>query len=176
MNVAIFEDEVLAGVTTHQELFPHSMLSVIANFIPFSDHNQSPRNMYQCQMGKTEQSGGGHKRKRTAIFNSWDYFKLREKLKVIRIVQRTPIDPLPRFCLICTISYCKVSCSFTPWTSCYVFPNNRAVYLHNQGQLLKSGNLTIIFYSIIKFVEIFPWVAPGLRPYGVFSSLVSLVL
>lgn len=54
MNVAIFEDEVLAGVTTHQELFPHSLLSVIANFIPFSDHNQSPRNMYQCQMGKTE--------------------------------------------------------------------------------------------------------------------------
>ncbi|KAM5227382.1 DNA-directed RNA polymerase I subunit RPA2 isoform 2-T2 [Ctenodactylus gundi] len=52
MNVAIFEDDVLAGVTTHQELFPHSLLSVIANFIPFSDHNQSPRNMYQCQMGK----------------------------------------------------------------------------------------------------------------------------
>ena len=55
MNVAIFEDEVLAGVTTHQELFPHSLLSVIANFIPFSDHNQSPRNMYQCQMGKVDQ-------------------------------------------------------------------------------------------------------------------------
>uniref|UniRef100_A0A8C3WA75 DNA-directed RNA polymerase n=1 Tax=Catagonus wagneri TaxID=51154 RepID=A0A8C3WA75_9CETA len=52
MNVAIFEDEVVAGVSTHQELFPHSLLSVIANFIPFSDHNQSPRNMYQCQMGK----------------------------------------------------------------------------------------------------------------------------
>nr|XP_010983243.2 DNA-directed RNA polymerase I subunit RPA2 [Camelus dromedarius] len=52
MNIAIFEDEVLPGVTTHQELFPHSLLSVIANFIPFSDHNQSPRNMYQCQMGK----------------------------------------------------------------------------------------------------------------------------
>uniref|UniRef100_A0AAQ5YB35 DNA-directed RNA polymerase subunit beta n=1 Tax=Amphiprion ocellaris TaxID=80972 RepID=A0AAQ5YB35_AMPOC len=34
------------------ELFPHSMLSVVANFIPYSDHNQSPRNMYQCQMGK----------------------------------------------------------------------------------------------------------------------------
>lgn len=57
MNIAIFEDEVLAGVTTHQELFPHSLLSVIANFIPFSDHNQSPRNMYQCQMGKTEGRG-----------------------------------------------------------------------------------------------------------------------
>ncbi|XP_023678390.1 DNA-directed RNA polymerase I subunit RPA2 [Paramormyrops kingsleyae] len=52
INVAIFESEIEPGVTTHQELFPHSMLSVVANFIPFSDHNQSPRNMYQCQMGK----------------------------------------------------------------------------------------------------------------------------
>nr|KAF6448392.1 RNA polymerase I subunit B [Rousettus aegyptiacus] len=52
LNIAVFEAEVVAGVTTHQELFPHSLLSVIANFIPFSDHNQSPRNMYQCQMGK----------------------------------------------------------------------------------------------------------------------------
>ncbi|XP_062852272.1 DNA-directed RNA polymerase I subunit RPA2 [Trichomycterus rosablanca] len=52
LNVGIFEDEIAEGVTTHQELFPHSMLSVVANFIPFSDHNQSPRNMYQCQMGK----------------------------------------------------------------------------------------------------------------------------
>jgi DNA-directed RNA polymerase beta subunit len=54
MNVAVFENEVFAGVSTHQELFPHSLLSVIANFIPFSDHNQSPRNMYQCQMGKMQ--------------------------------------------------------------------------------------------------------------------------
>ncbi|XP_020843135.2 DNA-directed RNA polymerase I subunit RPA2 isoform X1 [Phascolarctos cinereus] len=52
MNIAIFENEIVSGVTTHQELFPHSMLSVVASFIPFSDHNQSPRNMYQCQMGK----------------------------------------------------------------------------------------------------------------------------
>lgn len=52
MNVGVFEEEVRPGVTTHQELFPHSMLSVVANFIPYSDHNQSPRNMYQCQMGE----------------------------------------------------------------------------------------------------------------------------
>uniref|UniRef100_A0A667ZR03 DNA-directed RNA polymerase subunit beta n=1 Tax=Myripristis murdjan TaxID=586833 RepID=A0A667ZR03_9TELE len=46
------QNDIEPGVTTHQELFPHSMLSVVANFIPYSDHNQSPRNMYQCQMGK----------------------------------------------------------------------------------------------------------------------------
>lgn len=52
MNVATIESEVIPGITTHLELFPHSILSVVANLIPFSDHNQSPRNMYQCQMGK----------------------------------------------------------------------------------------------------------------------------
>lgn len=52
LNVAIYEGEIVPGVTTHQELFPHSLMSIVANFIPFSDHNQSPRNMYQCQMGK----------------------------------------------------------------------------------------------------------------------------
>ena len=29
-----------------------NMLSVVAQCTPFSDMNQSPRNMYQCQMGK----------------------------------------------------------------------------------------------------------------------------
>lgn len=53
LNVGIFESEIEEGVTTHQELFPHSMLSVVADFIPFPDHNQSPRNMYQCQMSKS---------------------------------------------------------------------------------------------------------------------------
>nr|XP_056708651.1 DNA-directed RNA polymerase I subunit RPA2 [Euleptes europaea] len=52
LNIAVSEDEIVSGVFTHQELFPHSMLGVVANFIPFSDHNQSPRNMYQCQMSK----------------------------------------------------------------------------------------------------------------------------
>eukprot|EP00768_Dysnectes_brevis_P002220 gnl/Dysnectes_brevis/1713_a1948_1606.p1 GENE.gnl/Dysnectes_brevis/1713_a1948_1606~~gnl/Dysnectes_brevis/1713_a1948_1606.p1 ORF type:complete len:1139 (-),score=414.09 gnl/Dysnectes_brevis/1713_a1948_1606:136-3552(-) len=52
LDVAIYGNEVIAGVTTHQELSPMSMLSVVASITPFSDHNQSPRNMYQCQMIK----------------------------------------------------------------------------------------------------------------------------
>jgi DNA-directed RNA polymerase I subunit RPA2 len=31
---------------------PMAMLSAIASCTPWSDYNQSPRNMYQCQMGK----------------------------------------------------------------------------------------------------------------------------
>ncbi|KAL3622460.1 DNA-directed RNA polymerase I subunit RPA2 [Castilleja foliolosa] len=37
---------------THDEIHPTGILSVVANLTPWSDHNQSPRNMYQCQMGK----------------------------------------------------------------------------------------------------------------------------
>ncbi|CAM0136547.1 DNA-directed RNA polymerase I subunit rpa2 [Umbelopsis sp. WA50703] len=52
MDIACMDDEVIPGVSTHQEFTPTNMLSVIANMTPFSDFNQSPRNMYQCQMGK----------------------------------------------------------------------------------------------------------------------------
>jgi DNA-directed RNA polymerase I subunit RPA2 len=42
----------LDAADSHAELSPMNMLSVVASLTPFSDHNQSPRNMYQCQMGK----------------------------------------------------------------------------------------------------------------------------
>ncbi|CAN1306662.1 DNA-directed RNA polymerase I subunit 2 [Linum perenne] len=38
---------------THEEIHPTAMLSVVANLTPWSDHNQSPRNMYQCQTPQT---------------------------------------------------------------------------------------------------------------------------
>ena len=37
---------------THREFHTNAMLSVIASLTPYSDYNQSPRNMYQCQMAK----------------------------------------------------------------------------------------------------------------------------
>jgi len=37
---------------THAEVDARAALSVVASLTPYSDYNQSPRNMYQCQMGK----------------------------------------------------------------------------------------------------------------------------
>lgn len=68
--MGISEDEIEPGVTTHQELFLHSMLSVVANFIPYSDHNQSPRNMYQCQMGKAAPS---FQKQASLVFSEFSY-------------------------------------------------------------------------------------------------------
>lgn len=38
--------------TTHLEIDPMTILGVVAGLIPYPHHNQSPRNTYQCAMGK----------------------------------------------------------------------------------------------------------------------------
>ncbi|KAI9840719.1 MAG: DNA-directed RNA polymerase I subunit RPA2 [Sclerophora amabilis] len=52
MSIACTEPEIISGDSTHVEYDPTNILSILANMTPFSDFNQSPRNMYQCQMGK----------------------------------------------------------------------------------------------------------------------------
>ncbi|KAL9031553.1 MAG: hypothetical protein Q9196_000448, partial [Gyalolechia fulgens] len=52
MSIACTENEIESGESTHIEYDPTNILSIVANQTPFSDFNQSPRNMYQCQMGK----------------------------------------------------------------------------------------------------------------------------
>ena len=37
---------------THCEIHPSTIFGIVASCIPFPDHNQSPRNTYQCAMGK----------------------------------------------------------------------------------------------------------------------------
>ncbi|WFD30693.1 DNA-directed RNA polymerase [Malassezia sp. CBS 17886] len=52
LDIACRTTEVAAGTSTHVEEAPTNVLSVVASLTPFSDFNQSPRNMYQCQMAK----------------------------------------------------------------------------------------------------------------------------
>jgi DNA-directed RNA polymerase I subunit RPA2 len=47
MDIACLDEDIREGITTHREIDPTNMLSLIANLTPFSDQNQSPRNMYQ---------------------------------------------------------------------------------------------------------------------------------
>lgn len=51
LEICVIKEESHA-LTTHQELRQTAFLSILAAQIPFPDHNQSPRNMYSCQMGK----------------------------------------------------------------------------------------------------------------------------
>jgi DNA-directed RNA polymerase I subunit RPA2 len=69
MSIACTDAEVVSGDSTHVEYDPTHIFSIVANMTPFSDFNQSPRNMYrksssiyitrllltlfiECQMGK----------------------------------------------------------------------------------------------------------------------------
>lgn len=49
--VALYETKCNRD-TTHLEIEPFTVLGVVAGLIPYPHHNQSPRNTYQCAMGK----------------------------------------------------------------------------------------------------------------------------
>ena len=46
------KDKAIIYKYTHCELHPSLQLGVLGSVIPFPEHNQSPRNLYQCAMGK----------------------------------------------------------------------------------------------------------------------------
>jgi DNA-directed RNA polymerase III subunit RPC2 len=50
-HIAMYESDICA-TTTHLEIEPFTMLGAVAGLIPYPHHNQSPRNTYQCAMGK----------------------------------------------------------------------------------------------------------------------------
>ncbi|KAK5058604.1 DNA-directed RNA polymerase III core subunit ret1 [Exophiala bonariae] len=50
-NIAMYESNINA-TTTHLEIEPFTVLGAVAGLIPYPHHNQSPRNTYQCAMGK----------------------------------------------------------------------------------------------------------------------------
>ncbi|CCX32109.1 hypothetical protein FPQ18DRAFT_279952 [Pyronema domesticum] len=50
-HIAIYDFEI-GETTTHIEIEPFTILGAVAGLIPYPHHNQSPRNTYQCAMGK----------------------------------------------------------------------------------------------------------------------------
>lgn len=47
-----FNESQIVAATTHLEVEPFTLLGVCAGLVPYPHHNQSPRNTYQCAMGK----------------------------------------------------------------------------------------------------------------------------
>lgn len=82
LEVAVKTEEIYPNVTTHLELSKTAFLSNLALLIPMPDCNQSPRNMYQCQMGKQTMGTPCH---------TWD---LQAETKLYRL--QTPSTPLFR--------------------------------------------------------------------------------
>ena len=50
--IAMNPNDVHKKSYTHCEIHPSTIFGILASCIPFPEHNQSPRNTYQCAMGK----------------------------------------------------------------------------------------------------------------------------
>ncbi|KAI4456625.1 dna-directed rna polymerase i subunit 2 [Holotrichia oblita] len=82
LDVCVSPAEFYKGVTTHMELSKTAFMSNLAHLIPMPDCNQSPRNMYQCQMGKQTMGSACH---------NWD---IQAETKLYRL--QTPASPFFR--------------------------------------------------------------------------------
>jgi DNA-directed RNA polymerase III subunit RPC2 len=51
-SMIVFKEQDIRADTTHLEIEPFTILGVCVGLVPYPHHNQSPRNTYQCAMGK----------------------------------------------------------------------------------------------------------------------------
>uniref|UniRef100_T1J3J6 DNA-directed RNA polymerase subunit beta n=1 Tax=Strigamia maritima TaxID=126957 RepID=T1J3J6_STRMM len=82
LDICVKIEEAYEGYTTHQEIKQSHIMSLLANLVPFSNYNQSPRNMYQCQMAKQSMGTPSHS------------LRFKPDTKVYRLM--TPQSPLVR--------------------------------------------------------------------------------
>ncbi|KAG5450899.1 DNA-directed RNA polymerase I subunit RPA2 [Clonorchis sinensis] len=85
LDIAVTQEELQErpeGAQSHMELTPEGIFSFVAGLTPYQDFNQSPRNMYQCQMAKQTM---GH---------SCYTWRHRSDVKAYRLL--TPQSPLVR--------------------------------------------------------------------------------
>ncbi|ODM98909.1 DNA-directed RNA polymerase III subunit RPC2 [Orchesella cincta] len=93
--------------TTHLEIEPFTLLGACAGLVPYPHHNQSPRNTYQCAMGKQAMGTIGYNQKNridTLLYNLVYPHKPMVKTRTIELIHFEEL-PAGQNAIICVMSY-----------------------------------------------------------------------
>lgn len=101
------QQEQLRAGFSHIELSPTAMLSHIAALTPYSDYNQSPRNMYQCQMGKQTMGTPAHSIAHRTDNKLYRIQNIQAPLVQTQVQRDYAMDEYPQGCnaVVAVISY-----------------------------------------------------------------------
>ena len=97
--------------TTHLEIEPFTLLGVCAGLIPYPHHNQSPRNTYQCAMGKQAMGNIGFNQKNR--IDTLMYNLVYAQAPMVKSKVNIPTCPFYVYYIMC-IRWCKKTLTFEP--------------------------------------------------------------
>jgi DNA-directed RNA polymerase III subunit RPC2 len=93
-NIAFQESEINTN-TTHLEIEPFTILGVCAGLVPYPHHNQSPRNTYQCAMGKQAMGVIGYNQRNRIDTLMYNIVYPQSPMVRSRTIELTNFDKLP---------------------------------------------------------------------------------
>ncbi|KAG4074666.1 hypothetical protein HA402_004537 [Bradysia odoriphaga] len=93
--IAYNEAEIDPIKTTHLEIEPFTLLGVCAGLVPYPHHNQSPRNTYQCAMGKQAMGVIGYNQKNRIDTLMYNIVYPQSPMVRSKTIELTNFDKLP---------------------------------------------------------------------------------
>lgn len=93
--IAFQESDIDPEKTTHLEIEPFTILGVCAGLVPYPHHNQSPRNTYQCAMGKQAMGVIGYNQKNRIDTLMYNIVYPQTPMVRSRTIELTNFDKLP---------------------------------------------------------------------------------
>ena len=106
-HIALYEHRIEPTRTTHLEIEPFTLLGACAGLVPFPHHNQSPRNTYQCAMGKQAMGTIAYNQKNridTLLYNVVYPHKPMVKSRTLDFINFNEL-PAGQNAVICVMSY-----------------------------------------------------------------------
>lgn len=104
--IALYEKDITSK-HTHLEIEPFTLLGVCASIIPYPHNNQSPRNTYQCAMGKQAMGAIGYNQENRIDTLLYNMVYTQKPMVLTRPMVLVNYDKLPagQNAIVCVMSY-----------------------------------------------------------------------